>query len=427
MNVPKFLAWKRALRILWNHSDRPDSIESGEKTGFASARSVSGDSASAEHQSSASVQGVLNPPHFLVTGGALQSSVLANLALEDDAAKAASRIGQHIGSYKLTKLLGVGGMGAVYLAARESKGFHQEVALKLLGQSVADDTSRTRFEMERNILAQLNHPHIAQLLDGGESDEGLLYFTIELVNGIPISEYCTKNGLPITERLRLLLQVASAIAYAHRHLVVHRDIKSSNILVLDGQSKLLDFGIAKMVGQYSGPALTRAEVGPMTPEYAAPEQFRGGSITVATDVYQFGVLCYKVLTERFPFNPEGEDYYAWSRAVLEEEPVSLRKAIDVNSERETQSEIQRQQLKRQLTPDLDAIVRKALSKVPDDRYPTMDALISDVDALLTGRPVAARRAGRLYFLGKFILRWRYAVARRAAAGCKARRVAKQCN
>jgi len=349
---------------------------------------------------------------LLVTGGALRSSALCELVPESESNRAAARVGLRVGEYELAKLLGVGGMGAVYLAVRETKGFHQEVALKLLGQAAADDNSRMRFELERNILAQLNHPNIAHLLDGGETDEGLLYFTIELVDGIPINEYCKHAALTVNARLRLLLQVASAISYAHRHLVVHRDIKSSNVLVRsNGEAKLLDFGIAKLMGQYNGATLTRLELGPMTPEYAAPEQFRGGTITVATDIYQFGVLCYKVLTDRLPFTADSEDYYGWARAALEKEPVSLRKAVERgHTGVDPQYEYPKRQFKRQLTPDLDAVIRKMLAKEPDDRYPSVDALISDVEGLLAGRTVSARHASRWYSTRRFLTRHRTAVS-----------------
>ena len=212
------------------------------------------------------------------------------------------RAGEIVGRYRISRVLGVGGMGTVYVAERQEGDFSQEVALKIFKGSWLNPDVRMRFERERQILATLRHPNIASLLDGGNTADGAPYYSMELVEGTNLAEYCRLHVHSIEGRIELLLKVASALAYAHQQLIVHRDIKPSNILVsTDGHVKLLDFGIAKLVSDVEGITMTRADVGPMTPEYAAPEQFRGEAITVATDVYQFGTLCYHVLTGHLPF------------------------------------------------------------------------------------------------------------------------------
>ena len=334
---------------------------------------------------------------------------------EEPAPRVDARIGSRIRQYRVERLLGSGGMGTVYLAAREVRGVQQAVALKLMRSALGSRHGHDRFEQETRILATLRHPHIAALYDLGETEDGQPFLVMEYVDGVPITDYCRTHLHTVHERLHLLQQVAAALAHAHRHLVVHRDIKPSNILVdAQGQAKLLDFGIAKLLDEAPGPGITGTAIGPLTPEYAAPEQLRPGAISVATDVYQFGALCFRVLCGRAPYRADPADTYGWLRAVAEDEPTTLPRALD-GAERAWAPQVNLARVRRQLSRDLDAVVRKALAKAPAARYGSMDAMAGDLEALLDGRPVAARRAGAWYFLRRWIERWPYVSAGAAFA------------
>lgn len=315
--------------------------------------------------------------------------------------KPAPFIGRRIGPYELTRLLGAGGMGAVYEGQRVDGGFRQTVAIKLVGGIHPGLTAR--FARERQILAELRHPHIAQLLDGGETSDGMPYFALEYIDGEPITEYANAIGADVDARLRLLIEVAEALAYAHRRNVIHRDIKPTNILVsADGHVKLLDFGIAKLIKGDSGPTLTQQRMGPMTPEYAAPEQFRGGDLSAATDIYQFGVLLFRLLAGRLPYRASSEDGLAWARAVSEQEPLSLTSALRdarrAAAAGTPSGEVTLRRFALRRGADLDAIVRRCLAKEPAARYPSMDALIADLQQYLSpGAP--RRRSWRAGMLG----------------------------
>jgi len=326
------------------------------------------------------------------------------------------RIGQALGRYRVGRPLGSGGMGAVYVAEREEGGFIQKVAIKIFKGSWLNADMRARFERERQILATLRHPHIASLLDGGDTPDGLPYYCMELVEGVNIAEHFRANVQSIEERIRLLLDVAGALAYAHQHLIVHRDIKPSNILVsADGDAKLVDFGIAKPIGPDDVTTMTHAAIGPMTPEYAAPEQFRGEAITVATDIFQFGTLCYQLLTGHLPYDADPSDRYAWSRAVSEEDPKPLQWAITREPEAMWSGRVNLARMKRQLRGDLSAILITALAKSPENRYRSMDAFIADLEAYLEGRPVVARGRGAAYHAWRFLSRRPYVSAGAAIA------------
>jgi serine/threonine-protein kinase len=322
------------------------------------------------------------------------------------------RVGQLMGSYRLLRLLGVGGMGVVYLAEREAGEFSHQVALKLMRTAVSTSSAKERFDRERQILASLKHPGIALLFDGGHTSDGQAFYTMEYVEGMPVTEYCFTHVDSVEARIGILLQVASALAYAHQNLVVHRDIKPSNVLVdAAGQIKLVDFGLAKLLQPSLPPVMTQAGTMPMTPAYAAPEQFHSDAITVATDIYQFGVLCFVVLTERLPYRADVNDSLAWARAVTGDFPMTLQRAFALtHSDGEGNS-----RFRRGLVRDLDAILDKAMAKEPSSRYGSMDALIADLRAFLDGRPVAARRAATSYLMWRFIARHRYAVAATLAA------------
>ena len=313
------------------------------------------------------------------------------------------RVGSRIGPYRLVQSLGAGGMGTVWLAEREQGGFTQHVALKIVHGTMGLALGRDRFDRERQVLAGMRHRHIAALLDGGTTADGLPWYAMEWVDGSLITDHCRRRVHTVEARVALLMAVAEALAHAHRNLVVHRDIKPSNILVTeDGMVKLLDFGIAKLL---DGSHATRAAVGPMTPEFAAPEQFRGEVVSVATDVYQWGVLACVLLTGHFPYAQDPRSDYAWSRAVCETEPLKLERAFALAGAgaawRDGESEAR---IRRVLRGDLDAIVRRALEKAPARRYGSMDALLADLQAWRERRPVSAQRATPWYFALRFLAR-----------------------
>jgi eukaryotic-like serine/threonine-protein kinase len=315
-------------------------------------------------------------------------------------------VGQPIGSYRLTRLVGRGGMGAVYEAVRDDNQFQQRAALKLIRREMDSDFVRNRFLHERRILAALDHPHIARLFDGGTTAGGLPYFVMEFVEGEAITDYCRRRELSLDAKLKLFRDVCSAVQHAHQKLVVHRDLKPSNILVTaDGTPKLLDFGIAKLLTSDSNEAITRTETAMrlMTPDYASPEQVRGGQITTATDVYSLGVVLYELLTARRPY--QFETYT----------PSEIERAI-CDTEAPRPSEVARRQtgasskLARQLTGDLDNITLMALRKEPARRYSSVELFAEDLRRYLVGLPVAARADTFGYRASKFVRRHRVIVS-----------------
>lgn len=302
-----------------------------------------------------------------------------------------------IGKYRVVRELGQGGMGTVYLAKRDDKEYDKDVAIKLVPAVVDRDELMRRFRAERQIMASLVHPNIAQLLDGDTTRDGVPYVVMEYVPGQPIDEYCADNALSPEERLALFLKVCNAVTHAHRNLVVHRDIKPGNILVTaDGEPKLLDFGIAKILDTEAGPALTRSGMRLMTPEYASPEQARGEPVNTATDVYSLGVLLHRLLTGALPYDIDTRDVGAVERAICELPPAPPS-SFDPAIGRE-----------------LDAIVLMALRKEPERRYPTVDAFAEDIDRYLRNQPVAARPDTVGYRLGLFVKRNSIAVTAAAA-------------
>ena len=305
-----------------------------------------------------------------------------------------------IGPYQLDRLLGHGGMGAVYLAHRVDGQFQQQVAIKLIDQPLATDLFRERFRQERQILAGLVHPYIARLLDGGITEEGELYLTMEYVDGVPIGPYCRERGLPLRDRLGLFIKVCEAVQFAHQNLIVHRDLKSDNILVLpDGTPKLLDFGTAKLLTPLPAAAngtseFTRLGLQAFTPSYASPEQVLGEAITTASDTYSLGVLLFLLLAEVPPYVLK-EGSTAELLRIVCTEPPPRPSAVSLARER--------------LDPDLDAIVLKAMRKEPAERYRSTEELAADLRAFLNGRPVHARRGNLRYRALKFIRRNRLAL------------------
>jgi serine/threonine-protein kinase len=329
----------------------------------------------------------------------LDSPPLATAAaLVAETQAAARHEGKRVGPYRIVRQIGEGGTARVYLAERDDGQFSQRVALKLLRPGHDSEIDQGRFRVERQILASLNHPNIARLLDGGMSDDGLPYLVMELIEGEPIDRYCETNALPLRQRLEMFATVCEATQYAHRNLVVHRDLKPSNVLVTaEGEIKLLDFGLARLLEQRSddptsAPLTTQRW---MTPEYAAPEQVRGETATTLTDVYQLGVVLYELLTGTLPFGRREQRSYDLAHAILEHEP-------DPPSSIGTQG--------RSLRGDLDAIVLHALRKEPEQRYASAEALRDDVERHLTGLPVRARHGNVWYRAATTVRRHRWIVA-----------------
>src|SRR5579871_2005161 len=303
-------------------------------------------------------------------------------------------VGHKIGPYRVLKTLGEGGMGKVYLAVRADDQYTREVAIKVMHASFgARPAMLARFRTERQILANLDHPNIARLLDGGVTDQGVPYLVMEYIDGMPLDRYCRTHSLPLEKRLRMLRSVCSAGEYAHNNLVVHRDLKPANILVAaDGIPKLLDFGIAKMLHPEVVDAnQTRTAELLMTPEYASPEQVRGEAVTTSSDVYGLGVLLYELLAGVRPFRIAGKDPMQIARMICEQEPPPP----SVES--------------RDLRGDLDKIVLMAMRKEPSRRYPSAGQFAADIEAHLNGYPVRARTDAWGYRTGKFIRRHKLGV------------------
>ena len=332
----------------------------------------------------------------------------------DAAPESSSRRGDHIGPYRLGDIVGRGGSGVVYRANRADGAFDQTVALKLLARRRDSHSILNRFTREQQVLADLTHPNIAQLYDGGTTDDGQPYFVMEFLDGVPLDRFCDDRQLTINERLDLFTTVAEAVHHAHRNLIVHRDLKPSNILVMaDGTPKLLDFGIAKVLGD-EAPGLTRTGERWMTPEYAAPEQVTGAPITTGTDVYQLGVVLYKLLTGHRPYRPEARSVYEIEQAVCEATPTRpstvVAHTVDAAESPKTPEVVSKVRgtnpvdLQRTLRGDLDAIILKALRKEPKARYSSAEALVEDVRRYLDGRPVNAHRGSWVYRTQKFARR-----------------------
>ena len=333
----------------------------------------------------------------------------------------APALDRRIGPYRILRELGQGGMGVVYLAARADEQFRKRVALKVIRSGAASEEVVRHFKRERQILAGLDHPNIAKLLDGGTTDDGLPYFVMEHIEGEPLLAYCDSRKLPVAERLKLFQAICSAVQYAHRNLVVHRDLKPGNILVAeDGSPRLLDFGIAKLLNpELAGEAPTATAL-VMTPAYASPEQASGGRVTTATDVYSLGVVLYELLTGHLPYRLLSRQPLEILKAISEQEPekpstavgrtedvtappggVALHVTPDrVSSTREGTPD----RLQRRLRGDLDNILMLALRKEPPRRYASVEAFSDDIRRYLEGLPVKARQPTAGYRAGKFVRR-----------------------
>jgi serine/threonine protein kinase/tetratricopeptide (TPR) repeat protein len=337
-------------------------------------------------------------------------------------------IGTRIGPYRVVSILGHGGMSTVYRGERDDSQYHQTVAIKVLQHATLHPRLRSRLHSERHILATLDHPSIARLIDSGDLEDGTPYLVMEHVDGESIDAYCDSRTLFVRERLELFIQVCAAVQYAHRNLVVHRDIKPSNIFVTgEGAPKLLDFGIAKLLAPDSLShtlPVTRLQERMLTPENAAPEQVLGRPITTATDIYALGVLLYQLLTGRSPYRLLSYSQLQLERAICMDDPVRPSQMVISRMNGETDADRSRisdrrglspQRLRARLSGDLDAIVAMAMRKEPDRRYPSVEALADDLGRHLRGQPVRARHGDWRYNTAKFLRRHVWAVTSVAAA------------
>ena len=317
---------------------------------------------------------------------------------------------ERLGAWRLVEPLGEGGMGEVWLAERIEGGFTQQAALKLIRAAVARDHALARFRLERQVLARLNHPAIAKVLDGGIAPDGRPWFAMERVSGVAITEFVRQRALSLPARLHLLIGVCDAVDFAHRNLVVHRDLKPSNIVVTDaGEPRLLDFGLAKLLEAEDDPGLTRTHMLAFTPAYAAPEQVLGGAITTATDVYALGVLLYELLTGRLPHDRGARNPAALAELVSHE-TVTRPSLVLRRDASGAPSDPAARHRARSLEGDVDTIALKALHREPERRYQSAAALADDLRRYLEGRPISARPDTLGYRARRFVGRHRVAVA-----------------
>ncbi|MFN2476030.1 MAG: serine/threonine protein kinase [Chthoniobacterales bacterium] len=322
-------------------------------------------------------------------------------------AAARENTGRRVGSYELLRELGRGGMGAVYLARRTDGLFEQTVAIKLLKRGTDTDEVLRRFRAEREILARLEHPNIARLLDGGTTTDGLPYFVMEYVEGMRVTDYCFTQNLAIVERLKLFRKICAAVHFAHQNLVVHRDLKPANIVVTaSGEIKLLDFGIAKLVQEAGENSIAHTLTAHrlMTPEYASPEQLTGAAVTTVSDVYSLGVILYELMAGARPFRSRTRDPGEWARVLAAEPTRPSAIAAGATAAPLTAAE------RKSLRGDIDNIVLKALRHDATRRYGSVEAMSEDLRRYLEGLPVRARPDTSLYRTSKFIARHRVAVA-----------------
>jgi tetratricopeptide (TPR) repeat protein len=328
--------------------------------------------------------------------------------------------GHRIGAYRLLRVLGSGGMGSVWLAERADQQFDQRVAIKLIRRGMDTDELLHRFRRERQLLAGLNHPNIARLLDGGATEDGRPFFVMEYVDGTPIDCWCDDHRLSIAQRLALFRRVCAAVQHAHQSLIVHRDLKPANILIDPaGEPKLLDFGIARVLASESAaPEVTLAESRRLTPAYASPELMRGEPITTATDVYALGVILYELLAGQRPYALHTTSAARMEEVICQQQPLRPSAAVaavaaglpSAASDTARRRSADHRRLRRQLAGDLDTIVLTALRKEPQRRYGSVEALAEDVRRHVEGMPIVARPDSLAYRASKFVRRNAVAVA-----------------
>src|ERR1051326_1765407 len=330
------------------------------------------------------------------------------------------RAGQVAGRYRFLNLIGEGGMGEVYRAEDTELG--RPVAIKLIRSALKTKEILRRFDIERQILAQLNHDHIARLFDVGTTADGVPFLAIEYVDGRPIDNYCRDQAIGLRERLKLFRSVCSAVQYAHQHLIVHRDLKPSNVLVTnDGQAKLLDFGIAKLLDASTETQATATLLRVMTPDYASPEQVKGDAVTTATDVYALGVMLYELLTGALPYKIHKRTTDEIVKAICEQEPtkpssvVSGQLSVVGKSEPPAVAGGSAIRNPKSLRGDLDNIILKALRKEPASRYQSVSDFSEDIRRFIDNEPITARRDTFMYRASKFIQRNKVSATVAAAA------------
>src|SRR5262245_22693666 len=308
--------------------------------------------------------------------------------------------GRRLGPYRLIRELGRGGMGSVYLAARDDEQYESDVAIKLVHPGLDTDFILRRFKRERQILARLQHPNIARLFDGGTAEDGTPYLVMEYIQGTWITKYADEKQLSVEERLRLFLPVCAAVEYAHRHFIVHRDLKPGNILIdSTGTPKLLDFGISKLLHATQNDAADTQDLGMMTPAYASPEQIVGDAVTLVSDVYSLGAVLYELLSGMQAHRIDQCTPLALERAICIDETIAPSAVVRNN-----------RPLARRLAGDLDNIILRAMQKEPDRRYPSVEQMAEDIRRHLDHRPILARRDSFAYRAGKFVRRNRITVA-----------------
>ena len=342
---------------------------------------------------------------------------------EDEPETPCTVAGQEIGAYRIVSELGVGGMGAVYLAERSDGKFDQQVAIKLLKREFNAGKIRESFHREIEIQSKLVHPNVATILDTDTTHDGIPYIVMEYVEGLAIDKYCRENNLGLTARLKIFNKACEAVAFAHQNLIVHRDLKPSNIIVTpEGNPKLLDFGISKLLGTVDDAAgLTL--FGAMTPEYASPEQIKGESVTTATDIYSLGVILFKLLTGGYPYDLKSKFNGDIQREITDSEPTPPSVAASFERQEEVRQGENEKESDRpdsspshrltisssQLVGDLDNIILKALRKEPDERYRTVEQFSEDIWRFIDGLPVHARAHSLAYRASKLFKRNRVSV------------------
>lgn len=372
------------------------------------------------------VLSLIEADRALDAAGFMAGPALMDIEAAPNAATGHDLVGERIGAWRVLSLLGQGGMGEVWLADRDDGAYRGHAAIKLLRGAAADSAAQRRFLREGQILARLEHPRIARLIDAGARADGRRYLILDYVDGQRIDAWADQHRLNVDARLRLFLQVCDAVAYAHANLIVHRDLKPSNVLVqADGQVRLLDFGVAKLLEDEPGTgettALTLADGVALTPEYAAPEQIENGPVTVATDVYALGVLLYLLLAGDRPYGENASTPAQWARVIVENEPQRLSMATGERSEdaitRARSRASTPDELRRALRGDLDTIVARALKKKSAERYASVPAFADDVQRYLDHRPILARPDTFAYRTRKFVQRHRAGVAVSTLAVC----------
>ncbi len=398
MRTPSSPEWDRVSLILDSLLDRP------EHEWAAALDERCGDDAALRRQVLRLLAAHRRANGFLSRPFSLAAPTLTG-ELEEAFAKEEVAAPERVGSWRLLRELGRGGMAVVYLAERTGEQFSQRGALKLVHAGLGSGEILARFRRERQILAGLNHPYIARLLDGGRAEDGRPYLIMEYVEGRPLTRYCRERALDVEARLRLFVNICHAVQHAHVRLVVHRDLKPSNILITDaGEPRLLDFGIAKLLAQDETAAtLTRTGLPLMTPEYAAPEQLRGEAVSTATDVYALGLILYELLAGRHPWRDPIGAANGDSAGRREPPRPSLAMADRV--------------LRRRLAGDLDTIVLMALREEPARRYASAEALARDIERHLAGLPVSARPDTVGYRARKFASRHRWGVRSAPPRSC----------